>query len=64
MAAAVEVWEQVLQVAPERAYLTFDRLAAAYPHPGSARSVRAPLPADHREEPAGLAGAAGARRVI
>jgi lipopolysaccharide biosynthesis regulator YciM len=34
-AAGAEVWEQVLQVAPERAYLTFDRLAAVYPRLGS-----------------------------
>jgi lipopolysaccharide biosynthesis regulator YciM len=35
-AAGADVWEQVLNVAPERAYLTFDRLAAVYPRLGAA----------------------------
>jgi lipopolysaccharide assembly protein B len=30
MAQAAEVWEQVIDHAPERSYLTFDRLSAAY----------------------------------
>jgi lipopolysaccharide biosynthesis regulator YciM len=30
VAGAVEVWERVLQVAPDRGYLIFDRLASAY----------------------------------
>lgn len=30
MAQAVEVWEQVIERAPERAYLTFDRLSTGY----------------------------------
>jgi lipopolysaccharide biosynthesis regulator YciM len=34
-AAASEVWEQVLNVSPERAYLTFERLASVYPRLGA-----------------------------
>ncbi len=29
--AAVEAWERMIRIAPERAYLTFNRLEAAYP---------------------------------
>jgi lipopolysaccharide biosynthesis regulator YciM len=36
LADAVAMWERVIAVAPERAYLTFDRLAAAYPMVGTA----------------------------
>ncbi|MDE3156822.1 MAG: tetratricopeptide repeat protein [Acidobacteriota bacterium] len=34
-ADAVGIWERVIAVAPERAYLTFDRLAGAYPQMGA-----------------------------
>jgi len=34
-AAAAAVWERVVQLAPERAYLAFERLASAYPRLGA-----------------------------
>ena len=34
-AEAAAVWEQVIEIVPERAYLTFDRLAAVYPKMGA-----------------------------
>lgn len=34
-AGALDVWERVIEVAPERAYLAFDRLAAGYPAAGA-----------------------------
>ena len=52
---AAAIWEKVIDVAPDRAYLAFDRLEAlADPHrqPGS---VPAPVPPADRGEPAGLA---------
>jgi lipopolysaccharide biosynthesis regulator YciM len=35
LAKAVEVWEHVIEQAPDRGYLTFDRLAAAYQRLGT-----------------------------
>lgn len=36
LAEAVALWERVVEVVPERAYLAFDRLEAAYPQLGGA----------------------------
>ena len=35
VSGAIEAWEQVVDTAPDRAYLAFDRLAAAYPRAGA-----------------------------
>ncbi len=59
-ADAVSIWERVIAVAPERAYLTFDRLAARVPEARRPRPVSGTLPAADRHQSAGLAGAAGA----
>lgn len=34
-AKAAEIWEEAIKVAPDRAYLAFDRLAAVYPQMGT-----------------------------
>ena len=45
MAQAAGIWEQVIDKAPERAYLTFDRLSLAYDEARHARALLAALPA-------------------
>ena len=59
-AAAVEAWEQLMRTVPERAYLALDRLERAYQLGRHAPAIRRAVPAAHRPESAGLAGAAGA----
>ena len=52
---------RLIEVAPDRAYLAFDRLERAYTAMGAPRALRRPLPAPDRRQPAGLARAPGAR---
>ena len=61
MAQAAGVWEQVIDRAPERAYLTFDRLSMAYDKLGTPERFSAAVPQADRQQPAGLARAARAR---
>ena len=60
MGQAAGVWEQAIDKAPERAYLTFDRLSLAYAKLGDSRALLTTLPQTDREQPAGLARAARA----
>ncbi len=57
---AAAIWEKLIDVAPDRAYLAFDRLEALGVRTGSARAVHAAVPPADRREPAGLARAARA----
>ena len=45
MAQATGIWEQVIGKAPERAYLTFDRLSIAYEKLGTPERFAQLLPA-------------------
>ena len=57
---AAAIWETLVQVAPDRAYLAFDRLEALAVRSGSAGAIHASVPAADRRQPAGLARAARA----
>ena len=60
MAQAAGIWEQVIDKAPERAYLTFDRLSLAYEKLGAPERFPQLCRQAHRQQPAGLARPAGA----
>ena len=62
-AGAIAQWERLIDKAPERAYLAFARLEGAYPKVERPGAVSGALPAADCRQPAGLAGAAGARRA-
>ena len=58
---AIAVWEQILDKAPERAYLTFESVAGGVRAGGRAGALPQPVRAAHRRQPAGLARAARPR---
>ena len=60
MAQAAGIWEQAIEKAPERAYLTFDRLSLAYTKLGAPERFSQLCRRLIAEQPAGLARAAGA----
>ena len=52
---AAAIWDALVQVAPDRAYLAFDRIETLAVRSGSAGAIHAPLSASHRGQSAGLA---------
>ncbi len=60
VAGAIAAWEDLIEASPDRAYLAFDRLQAAYATHGSAAAVSRPVPAIDRGQLTGLARAARA----
>ena len=57
---AAAIWEKLIDVAPDRAYLAFDRLEALAIRTGNPGPLHAAVPPPDRREPAGLARAARA----